>query len=195
MLEEGGVKNKMIQFYSRNQAILSAPSNQIKLTLAIKAYDHVSQSTVIYLWHQGSYEAAALQREAKWRENNTWVSPGASHTWSNLSFPLLTPQPTGGKKECKLSSGRGVKERRHSEMVTGEKVTKKKTCKQKEKFSIKMICERRGGGFNINLWLLLFPADGAVMHQKLKLTNWCTEFKHQIFFHNWQKYTDNRQRM
>ena len=55
-------------------------------------------------------EISALQRQVN-QGGNTWVSPRASHTWSNIGFSLLTPQRAA--KEYKVSDGRETKEGKH----------------------------------------------------------------------------------
>lgn len=100
-------------------------------------------------------EAAALQRQ-----NNTWVSPGASRTWSNLSFPLLTPPRRQAEEERKLSSGRGIKERRHTvKWSLGRRWHK--TCKQNQKAqwcrSEEVVNEKI-----YHCYILKSPLDGAV---------------------------------
>lgn len=97
--------------------ICTIQSNQT----VIWVYDHFSLSTVIYLWHEESYEAAALQRNRG--KTTPGYSPGASHTRANLGFPLLTLPPQAAKALQIERWMRNKADETHSEMVNEETAT------------------------------------------------------------------------
>lgn len=162
----------MICFTAGITAVLSARSNQVELTASFR-FVIISPGALSFTY--STREAMRLllyRRQGKAGENNTWVSPGASHTWSNLSFPLLTPPQAA--KECKLSNVGGIKERRHTVKWSLERRWQEKHANRTKQWWIKMIqCgeeEEVGRRYNTNFeksyhcYTLQFPPDDAVVH-------------------------------